>query len=399
MNSLIRKIFKTFFSIAITFFLFLIIVSISLYVYIGKGLEFEINKSNSAVASLSKQYNIDFDPSSTINLVADTDRVDVYLLLKNVTINKSNESFLKANNASLRTSLSYANIMLLGSNLFSTEKILYSLIGSINIHLNEPVLNIKHLNSLNSNNSSKSSQFFPLSIKADNGILFDGDLEIGQFSMEVDLNQFENESDIQSYSIHLESHKDFPADYIGQFFEEVVLLQDKNETVYFDINIKDEEVATPENTQILNGILRVRDTKMDLERFPVELKPEPIRNLNLDLNIIDNIGQINFLGSVTNPKIKLKLQKTPNLQITGYINFQEILEPYLDLTVNGTGIYFAKLENNNLNGITDLRVSISGKNVLDLAGELNIKKSNGFLVPLTNSTFETQHTIKKENDE
>ena len=399
MNSLIRKIFKTFFSIAITFFLFLIIVSISLYVYIGKGLEFEINKSNSAVASLSKQYNIDFDPSSTINLVADTDRVDVYLLLKNIIINKSNESFIKANNASLRTSLSYTDIMLLGSNLFSTEKILYSLIGSINIHLNEPVLNIKHLNSLNSNNSSKSSQFFPLSIKADNGILFDGDLEIGQFSMTVDLNQFENESDIQSYSIHLESHKDFPADYIGQFFEEVVLLQDKNETVYFDINIKDEEVATPENTQILNGILRVRDTKMDLERFPVELKPEPIRNLNLDLNIIDNIGQINFLGSVTNPKIKLKLQKTPNLQITGYINFQEILEPYLDLIVNGTDIYFAKLDNNNLNGITDLRVKKKKKNVLDLAGELNIKKSNGFLVPLTNSTFETQHTIKKENDE
>ena len=87
------------------------------------------------------------------------------------------------------------------------------------------------------------------------------------------------------------------------------------------------------------------------------------------------------------------------ISITGSINFQEILEPYLDLTVNGTGIYFAKLENNNLNGITDLRVSISGKNVLDLAGELNIKKSNGFLVPLTNSTFETQHTIKKENDE
>ncbi|HIF29516.1 MAG: hypothetical protein ABGW72_00760 [bacterium] len=399
MNSLIRKIFKTFFSIVATFFLFLIIISISLYIYIGKGLEFEINKSNSTVASLSKQYNIDFDPSSTINLVADTDRVDVYLLLKNITINKSDESFLKADNVSLRTSLSYVNIMLLGSNFFNTEKILYSSIGSINIHLNEPVLNIKNFNSSDNNDSSKSSQFFPLSIKADNGVLFDGDLEIGNFSMTLDMNQFENASDIQSYSIHLESHKDFPADYIGQFFEEVVLLQDKNETVYFDINIKDEEVATPENTQILNGILRVRDTKMDLERFPVELKPEPIRNLNLDLNIIDNIGQINFLGSVTNPKIKLKLQKKPNLQIAGSINFQEILEPYLDLTVNGTDIYFAKLENNNLNGITDLMVSISGKNVLDLAGELNIKKSNGFLVPLTNSTFETQHTIKKENDE
>ena len=66
MNSLIRKILKTFFSIIITFFLFIIIISISLYIYIGKGLEFKINKSNSAVASLSEQYNIDFDTSSTI---------------------------------------------------------------------------------------------------------------------------------------------------------------------------------------------------------------------------------------------------------------------------------------------------------------------------------------------
>ncbi|MGY8809080.1 MAG: hypothetical protein ACKVLG_03935, partial [Fidelibacterota bacterium] len=294
MNSLIRKILKTFFSITATFFLFLIIISISLYVYIGKGLEFKINKSNSAVASLSEQYNIDFDASSTINLIADTDRIDVYLLLKNLTIDKNNDSFIDANNASIRTSFSYANIILLGSNFFNTEKILYSSIGSINIHLNEPILNIKNFNSSDSNGSSKSGQFFPLSIKADNGVLFDGDLEIGNFSMTLGMNQFENKSDIQSYSIDLESHKDFPAYYIGKFFEEVTSLQDENESVYFDINIKDKEASSSENTQILNGILRVRDTKMDLEKFPVELKPESIRNLSLDLNIIDNIGQINL---------------------------------------------------------------------------------------------------------
>ena len=217
--------------------------------------------------------------------------------------------------------------------------------------------------------------------------------------MTLDMNQFENKSDIQSYSVDLESHKNFPADYIGKFFKEVASIQDDNETVFFDINIKDQEAASFENTQILNGVLRVRDTKIDLEKFPVELKPESIRNLSLDLNIIDNIGQINLLGSVTNPKVRLKLQKEPNLQIAGSIDFQEILEPYLDLIVNGTDIFFAKEANTNLNGITDLRISISGKNVLDLAGELNIKKSHGFLVPLTNSTFETQHTIKKENDE
>ncbi|MDG1268937.1 MAG: hypothetical protein P8O17_04950 [Candidatus Marinimicrobia bacterium] len=375
------------------------IISISLYVYIGKGLEFEINKSNPTIASLSKQYNIDFDSSSTINLIANTDKIDVYLLFKDIIINKSNDSFISANNASLRTSLSYTNIMLLGNNFFNTDRILYSLIGSVNVHLKEPVLNIKYLDSIASGDTLKDNNFFPLSISADNGILFDGDSEIGKFSISLNIHQSNNRSDIQSYSLNLQSHEDFPAYYIGRLFEDVSLLEDKNESVYFDINIKDSEVSTGKNTQILNGILKVRDTKMDLIKFPVNLKPESIRNLSLDLNIIDNIGQVNLLGSVTNPKVRLKLQKKPNLQVSGTINFEEILEPYLDLTVNGTDIYFAMLDNNNLNGITDLRVSISGKNVLDLAGELNIKKSNGFLVPLTNSTFETQHIIKKENDE
>ena len=399
MNSLINKILKTFLSIALTFFLFILIISISLYVYIGRGLEFEINKSNPTIASLSKQYNIDFDSSSTINLIANTDKIDVYLLFKDITINKSNDSFISANNASLRTSLSYTNIMLLGNNFFNTDRILYSLIGSVNVHLKEPVLNIKYLDSIASGDTLKDNNFFPLSISADNGILFDGDSEIGKFSISLNIHQSNNRSDIQSYSLNLKSHEDFPAYYIGRLFEDVSLLEDKNESVYFDINIKDSEVSTGKNTQILNGILKVRDTKMDLIKFPVNLKPESIRNLSLDLNIIDNIGQVNLLGSVTNPKVRLKLQKKPNLQVSGTINFEEILEPYLDLTVNGTDIYFAMLDNNNLNGITDLRVSISGKNVLDLAGELNIKKSNGFLVPLTNSTFETQHIIKKENDE
>ena len=399
MNSLISKILKTFLSIALTFFLFIVIISVSLYVYIGKGLEFEINKSNPTIASLSKQYNIDFDSSSTINLIANTDKIDVYLLFKDITINKSDDRFISANNASLRTSLSYTNIMLLGNNFFNTEKILYSLIGSVNVHLKEPVLNIKYFDSMASGDTLKDNNFFPLSINADNGILFDGDSEIGKFSISLNINQSNNRSDIQSYSLDIQSHKDFPAYYIGRLFEDVSLLEDKNESVYFDINIKDPDFSTDENTQILNGILKVRDTKMDLIKFPVNLKPESIRNLSLDLNIINNIGQVNLLGSVTNPKVRLKLQKEPNLQVSGTINFEEILEPYLDLTVSGTDIYFAMLDNSNLNGITDLRVSISGKNVLDLAGELNIKKSNGFLVPLTNSTFEAQHIIKKENDE
>ena len=63
------------------------IISISLYIYIGEGLEFEIDQSNSLISSLSEEYSIDFDKSSTINLIADNNKVDVYVLLKNVVVN------------------------------------------------------------------------------------------------------------------------------------------------------------------------------------------------------------------------------------------------------------------------------------------------------------------------
>ena len=171
MNSLITKILRTFFSIIITFILCIIIVTISLYIYIGKGLEFEIDKSNSLIASLSEEYSIDFDKSSTINLVADNDKVDVYILLKDVIVDNDNKNILKAPNASLKTHFSYTNIIMLGNLFFDNQRISYNLVDAVNIHLNEPVLNIKHLNSLNNTNSSKGSQFFPLSIKADKILL------------------------------------------------------------------------------------------------------------------------------------------------------------------------------------------------------------------------------------
>ena len=100
-----------------------------------------------------------------------------------------------------------------------------------------------------------------------------------------------------------------------------------------------------------------------------------------------------------NPKKSLGLQTEPNLQIGGTLNFEEIQKPELNLIVNGYDIYFAKLENLNLNGVTDLTVSIIGKNVLDLQGSLKIKKSNGFLVPLADTEFETEHRIRNIDEE
>ena len=50
---------------------------------------------------------------------------------------------------------------------------------------------------------------------------------------------------------------------------------------------------------------------------------------NLDLNISDNIGQANLIGTVYNPKKSLSLQTKPNLQIGGTLNFEEIMMLFL----------------------------------------------------------------------
>ena len=103
-------------------------------------------------------------------------------------------------------------------------------------------------------------------------------------------------------------------------------------------------------------------------------------------------------GTVINPKVKFKYQDVLNLQVGGPIDFSNILEPKFNLIVNGSNIYFALLENTNLNGIADLLVTITGQNVLDLKGKVNIKKSNGFLTPLKDSEFELKHNLfEKEN--
>ena len=229
--------------------------------------------------------------------------------------------------------------------------------------------------------------------------MIDGNVEIGQFDFFLNVNQYSQNSSLEKYKFRLKSSQNFPVSYIAKFFQDVESIGDKKETISFDITLEDEYANNDYMTQKLNGIFQIRNTTMRLKTFPVQLKPEPIRRLNLDLNINDNIGQVNLLGTLYNPKKSLGLQTEPNLQIGGTLNFEEILKPELNLIVNGYDIYFAKLENLNLNGVTDLTVSIIGKNVLDLQGSLKIKKSNGFLVPLADTEFETKHRIRGIDEE
>ncbi|MEC7822223.1 MAG: hypothetical protein VYA20_00535 [Candidatus Neomarinimicrobiota bacterium] len=245
-----------------------------------------------------------------------------------------------------------------------------------------------------------------------------------------------NKFSLDSFKLHLLSERDFNATYIGALFDDVNsigYIKDKEireniiksrydrrkaevegdtEKIKIlnkeleDIKMKLKEVSFLDlvyekpkgDLPLLNGVINVKNSKMDLKTFPADLKPESIRSLSLQLKIKDNIGSINLDGLVTNPKVRLKFQKKSNLQITGNINFTKILEPELDLYVNGSDIYFALLENTNLNGIADLFVTIKGQNVLDLNGKVDIKKSNGFLTPLKDSAFQLEHNLTKENN-
>ena len=398
MNSIVVKILKTIASVAAAFFGFTIIIVIAFYFYLSDGVEFDIDKSNQTLSSLTKRFEIDFDDSSSIYFKAREENVDTYITLENAIIKRSGNILIESENITLNTTLNFAKTLQFAFEIIFNNNTDLNLINPVNIKLKKPVLD---LNSVQNQTTEieKSGRFFPVTIKAENGILIDSDIEIGQFDFNLNINQYSEYPSLENYKFRLKSSENFPVSYIAQFFQDVESIGDEKETVSFDITLEDKSVSDKNFTQKLNGVIQIRNTTMRLKTFPVELKPEPIRRLNLDLNITENIGQANLVGTVYNPKKSLSLQTKPNLQIGGTLNFEEILKPELNLIVNGYDIYFAKLENINLNGVTDLTVSIIGKNVLDLQGSLKIKKSSGFLVPLTDTEFETKHRIRNIDEE
>ena len=393
MNSTIFKILRTTASVGAAFLGFTLIVIIAFYFYLSDGVEFKLNKSNQTLSSLTNRFELDFEESSSIFFKAREENIDAYITLEDVVIKRSGNILINSENITLNTTLNFSKTLQFVSEIIFNNNTDLNLINPVNIKLKNPVLDLASVQNQDSD-IDENGRFFPVTIKAENVSLIDGEIELGQFDFILNLNQYSENPILKKYKFRLKSSSNFPVSYIAQFFQDVESIGDKKETISFDITLEDQNASSLDLTQKLNGVIQIRNTTMRLKTFPVELKPEPIRRLNLDLNIIDNIGQANLIGTVYNPKKSLGLQTEPNLQIGGTLNFKEILKPELNLIVNGYDIYFAKLENINLNGISDLTVSIIGKNVLDLQGSLKIKQSSGFLVPLTDTEFETKHIIR-----
>ena len=398
MNSTVLKILKTIMSVTAAFVGFTFIVIIAFYFYLSDGVEFDLNKSNQTLNSLTNRFEIDFSNNSTIYFKAREENVDTYITLENAIIKRSGNILINAENITVNTSLNFTKTLQFVYEIILNNNTDLNLINPVSIKLKNPILDLASVEN-QVTEINESDKYFPVTIKAENGNLIDGNVEIGQFDFFLNVNQYSQNSSLEKYKFRLKSSQNFPVSYIAQFFQDVESIGDKKETISFDITLEDEYASNDDISQKLNGVIQIRNTTMRLKTFPVQLKPEPIRRLNLDLNINDNIGQANLVGTLYNPKKSLGLQTEPNLQIGGTLNFEEIQKPELNLIVNGYDIYFAKLENLNLNGVTDLTVSIIGKNVLDLQGSLKIKKSNGFLVPLADTEFETKHRIRNIDEE
>ena len=398
MKSTVLKILKTIMSVTAAFVGFTFIVIIAFYFYLSDGVEFDLNKSNQTLSSLTNRFEIDFSNNSTIYFKAREENIDTYITLENAIIKRSGNILINAENITVNTTLNFTKTLQFVYEIILNNNSDLNLINPVSIKLKNPTFDLASVENQDTE-INKSERYFPVTIKAENGNLIDGNVEIGQFDFFLNINQYSQNSSLEKYKIRLKSSQNFPVSYIAQFFQDVESIGDKKETISFDITLEDEYANNDDISQKLNGVFQIRNTTMRLKTFPVQLKPEPIRRLNLDLNINDNIGQANLVGTLYNPKKSLGLQTQPNLQIGGTLNFEEILKPELNLIVNGYDIYFAKLENLNLNGVTDLTVSIIGKNVLDLQGSLKIKKSNGFLVPLADTEFETKHRIRDIDEE
>ena len=398
MNSTVLKILKTIASVSVAFISFTLIVIIAFYFYLSDGVEFNLNKSNQTLSSLTNRFEIDFSKNSSIYFKGREESIDTYITLENAIIKRSGKILINSENITLNTALDFSKTLQFVFEIILNNNTDLNLNNPVSIKLKNPILDLASIENQDTE-INKSERYFPVTIKAEDGNLIDGDIEIGQFDFFLNINQYSDNSSLEKYKFRLKSSQNFPVSYIAQFFEDVESIGDKKESISFDLTLEDEYASNDDISQKLNGVIQIRNTTMRLKTFPVELKPEPIRRLNLDLNINDNIGQANLVGTLYNPKKSLGLQTEPNLQIGGTLNFEEIQKPELNLIVNGYDIYFAKLENLNLNGVTDLTVSIIGKNVLDLQGSLKIKKSNGFLVPLADTEFETKHRIRNIDEE
>ena len=96
MNSTVLKILKTIASVSVAFISFTIIVIIAFYFYLSDGVEFNLNKSNQTLSSLTNRFELDFSKSSSIYFKAREENIDTYITLENAIIKRSGKILINS---------------------------------------------------------------------------------------------------------------------------------------------------------------------------------------------------------------------------------------------------------------------------------------------------------------
>lgn len=401
MRNVFIKFLKSIFAISVSILVFFILSFIALYIYLGKGLTIPIDQSNDYIQKNLDKYGINFNPSSELFLSTKFNEIEVYLSLDDFVLSGEKKESIKAEKLNLSTQFPLISFYNLALDYFSENNSEIHFIFPLIININNAIVDIAALPKSKNDVEigEKNEELINAKVIVKKSKLYDDELFLGNFDASLGINIFEKNSKISSFSLNVNSGDTFDTSYLLRFFPDVKRLSSINQVVQYDLKIQDSNLNDSIDSRTINGNININHSEMELVKFPAQLKPEVIRNLNISLNIKDNIGSINLVGTVTNPKQRIKLQKEANLQVSGKINLKDLKNPELDLFVNGSDIYFAKLDNENLNGVSDLKISITGQETLKLDGDIRIKKSNGFLTPLKDTKLNVTHQLREKNEQ
>ena len=226
MNSTVLKILKTIISVTAAFVGFTFIVIIAFYFYLSDGVEFDLNKSNQTLSSLTNRFEIDFSNNSTIYFKAREENIDTYITLENAIIKRSGNILINAENITVNTTLNFTKTLQFVYEIILNNNTDLNLINPVSIKLKNPTFDLASVENQDTE-INKSERYFPVTIKAENGNLIDGNVEIGQFDFFLNINQYSQNSSLEKYKIRLKSSQNFPVSYIAQFFQDVESIGDK----------------------------------------------------------------------------------------------------------------------------------------------------------------------------
>ncbi|GIR18670.1 MAG: hypothetical protein CM15mP33_01920 [Candidatus Neomarinimicrobiota bacterium] len=236
MNSTVLKILKTIASVSVAFIQFHYHCYNSFLFLSIRGVEFNLNKSNQTLSSLTNRFELDFSKSSSIYFKAREENIDTYITLENVIIKRSGKILINSENITLNTTLDFTKTLQFVFEIILNNNTDLNLINPVSIKLKNPTLDLASIENQDAE-INKSERYFPVTIKAENGNLIDGNIEIGQFDFFLNVNQYSQNSSLEKYKFRLKSSQNFPVSYIAQFFKMLKALEIKR-NISFDLTLR-----------------------------------------------------------------------------------------------------------------------------------------------------------------